>query len=207
MKKINNRSYLLAIKRNNNNYLPLEWHLLDFYAGENLHTLEGIDSFTKKVTRFKLITSALKANIVDENEHFQEFVIIYHEKGKYRELKDGPIFQEDTDILTINAIIGYIITNLDNHQALSEIYNICNLNIEDKKLEEVKYIIKNIDYFKSQGEKVTYAALSILNDLDYSIKRSILIKTSRKIVRKYLNNDENPTLLKREFSKNEEKVA
>ncbi len=207
MKELSNRAYLLAIKRNNNDYLPLEWHLLDIYSGENLLTLEGIDSFTKKITRLDLINAILRANIVDKEEQYQGFAIIYHEKGKYRELKDGPIFKEDTNILSINAIIGYIITNIDNKQNLSEIYNICNLNIEDKKLEEIKYIIRNIDYFKIQGEKVTYAALSVLNDLSYAIKRSIIIKLSRKIIEKCLNNNENPILIKRDYSKSEDKVA
>ena len=44
-----NRRYLLVIKRKNNDFLPIEWNLTRFYAGEDLNTLEGIDSFTRKI--------------------------------------------------------------------------------------------------------------------------------------------------------------
>jgi hypothetical protein len=65
-----NRKYLLVIKRNNKDYLPLEWNLTSYYGGENLHTIEGIDQFTSKMTQGELIADIINNNIVSGKERF-----------------------------------------------------------------------------------------------------------------------------------------
>lgn len=60
----NRRNYMLAIKRNNNDYLPLEFNLTSEYNDEDLTTLKGIDSYTKKYDELELIYSIIDANIV-----------------------------------------------------------------------------------------------------------------------------------------------
>ncbi len=175
------RKYLLSIKRNNNDYLPLEWNLTSLYQGENVYSLEGIDDFTKRITKLDFVSELLKENIVDSNDPFRSFAIIYFEKGRYRELKEGPVFLDDQQPFKEDELILYIFNNKDNKNALSIIYNFCNnIKIENTKLEEFKFIIKNIDIFISKGSKYTYAALTTFKNIPYEIKRSILIKATKK---------------------------
>jgi len=177
------KKFLLTIKRNNNDYLPLEWHLTSFYQGEDLTTLKGIDKFTTKITRAELINEILEENMVDGNEKYRYFAIIYYEKGKNREVKEGTIFKEDQHILSVDEFIILILENLNNKQILSQIYNMCNINITNNKLEQFKYILKNIDLFKIKGPKMTFAALATFKELSYEMKRSILIRTSNKLTK------------------------
>lgn len=173
------RKYLLVIKRNNNDYITLEWHLTNLYNNENLNTLEGIDTFTSKVTRIELINELLKENMSDLNDRFTSFEIIYYEKGKNRVLKEGAIFKEDT-YYSEDEFINLVLTNVNNKRILNNIYNICNIKDNNTKLEEFKYILKIIDTFKVKGNKAVYAALLQFKKIPYDIKRAILLKTSKK---------------------------
>lgn len=173
------RNYLLAIKRNNNDYITLEWHLTSMYKGENLNTLEGIDSFTSKTTRVDLIDEILKENMADRNDRFESFAIIYYEKGKNREVKEGTIFKEDL-FYNEDEFIALILTIIDNKKALNKIYNLCNLKDTNSKLEEFKYILKVIDAFKIKGNKAVLAALLQFKKIPYETKRIILLKASKK---------------------------
>ena len=176
------RKYLLAIKRNNNDYLPLEWNLFSFYCGENIYDLESIDNFTKSLTRINLIQKAVGENILDIREKFESFTIIYYEKGKYRELKEGPIFKEDIQtLLTEEGFIQYIVNSTDK-EALNFVYNLCNQKDSCIKLEEFKFILKNISLFAKRGKNAALAAASTFKSIPYEFKRKIIIKLSKKII-------------------------
>lgn len=174
-----NRNYLLVIKRNNNDYRTLEWNMTHLYHGEDLTTLKGIDSFTSKITKIELLEEILKENFIDINDKFQDFAIIYYEKGKTRELKDGTIFKEDY-FMPEDTFLNYLLNNQNNKKILSQIYNLCVLKSSNPKLEEFKYILKNISIFQLKDQKTVLAALLQFKELPYNIKRSILIKFSRK---------------------------
>ena len=180
------QKYLLAIKRGNNDYLLLEWNLTSFYDNEDMTSLEGIDKFTKKITKTDLLLEILKLNIIDLNERFNNFTIIYLVNGKYHELKEGAIFKDDTSILTEDLLIDFIYSNSDNKKLMNMIYNLLVPKVDDQEFTKFKYIIKNIDFFKQKGENGLKASLSIFKNIKYENKRSILIKISNRII---VNND------------------
>ena len=176
------QKYLLAIKRGNNDYLLLEWNLTSFYDNEDMTSLEGIDKFTKKITKTDLLLEILKLNIIDLNERFNNFTIIYLVNGKYHELKEGAIFKDDTSILTEDLLIDFIYSNSDNKKLMNMIYNLLVPKVDDQEFTKFKYIIKNIDFFKQKGENGLKASLSIFKNIKYENKRSILIKISNRII-------------------------
>ena len=176
------QKYLLAIKRGNNDYLLLEWNLTSFYDNEDMTSLEGIDKFTKKITKTDLLLEILKLNIIDLNERFNNFTIIYSANGKYHELKEGAIFKDDTSILTEDLLIDFIYSNSDNKKLMNMIYNLLVPKVDDQEFTKFKYIIKNIDFFKQKGENGLKASLSIFKNIKYENKRSILIKISNRII-------------------------
>lgn len=182
---MNKRRYCLVIKRNNNDYLSLEWNLTRFYENENLYTLEEIDKFTRKMTRIELIQDVLSKNMVEASEKYQSFAIIYFENGKNREVKEGTIFKEDTFVFDEEKFILFILENLNNKRVLSLVYNMCNVKSDDKYLEEFKYVIKNIDLFRLNGEKGTLASLYLFKDIGYETKRKILLRLSLRTLKSF----------------------
>lgn len=200
----NKRNYLLAIKRNNNDYLPLEWNLTSSYDNEELTTIEGIDAFTSKITRISLLTDALALNIIDLEEKYKSFVIIYYEKGKTRELKEGPVFQEDEIDLSVDNFLETIIANIEDKNFLNDLKNACYTKNPEPELIKFDYILKNLAYFISKGPNAIYAALLTFHDLSYERKRTIIIKLSKKMTK---NKEQSPTLLKTDSPQIEGKVA
>lgn len=181
--------YLLAIKRNNNDFLNIDWKLTKFYNGENLYTLEGIDSFTRKITTYELINEILEKHLIEKGELFQSFSIIYQTKKGTRELKEGTIFKENNVIYSEDDLIRFIIKNKSNKQLLNMITNLCNFKDKEDKVEEFKFVLKNIDLFESRGANGLKAALSIFKDISYKKKRSIILKITDTIMVK-LSQDE-----------------
>lgn len=174
--------YLLAIKRNNNDFLNIDWKLTKFYNGENLYTLEGIDSFTRKITTYELINEILEKHLIEKDELFQSFSIIYQTKKGTRELKEGTIFKENNVIYSEDDLIRFIIKNKSNKQLLNMITNLCNFKDKEDKVEEFKFVLKNIDLFESRGANGLKAALSIFKDISYKKKRSIILKITDTIM-------------------------
>lgn len=174
--------YLLAIKRGNNDYLPLEWHLTRYYNNEDLTSLEGIDKFTKRITRQELITEALALNMIDLDERYIDFSIIYPKGNKFNELKEGCIFKDDLNILDEDFILSYIVTNLDNKAILNKISNLCKGKTDDIKIIEFKYLLKNINLFVSEDKRKVIKALQIFKDISYENRRSIIIKLSKRVI-------------------------
>lgn len=170
------RTYCLVLKRKNNDYLPIEWNLLKFYNGENLYTLEGIDTFTSRITRKELIEELLNNNLVSPTDPFADFSIIFKSKGKTRELKEGSIFREDNAVLSEEQLIDFLVSIQDNKQLVNEVYNICHFKEESEKVKEFKFILKNIGIFKLKGENGVKGALSIFKSISYENKRTIILR-------------------------------
>ena len=57
--------YLLVVKRRCNDYIPSEWKECSYYNNENLHTLEGIDAFTRKINSIDLLKDLLNHRLID----------------------------------------------------------------------------------------------------------------------------------------------
>ena len=179
MTAIHKRKYMLVIKRKHNDYLPLEWNLLKSYNGDDLTTLEGIDNFTKGRSKAELIEEILEENMVDGNEFFQEFSIIYFENNRYRELKDGPIFNLECNALDSEYIVNMLSQNFSNKNFLNDIYNMVDENSSNEFIEFV-FVIKNISFI---DETVLKRILFLLNRIPYGERRhlSLLIFKKNKV--------------------------
>ena len=176
------KNYLLVIKRKNNDFLPIEWHLLKRYNGENLHTLEGIDSFTRKITPPELASELIDSNLVDPKEEFEKFAIIYNTKKGYRELKEGTIFKENNIIYSEDDLIKFIEKNKNNKELLNNISNLCNFKDKEEKVGEFKFVLKNLDLFAARGSNGIKAALSTFKQISYEKKRTLILKITDTII-------------------------
>jgi hypothetical protein len=190
------RTYCLVLKRKNNDYLPIEWNLLKFYNGENLYTLEGIDAFTSKITRKELIEEILNCNLVNPTDPFAGFAIIFKNKNKTRELKEGSIFREDNAVLSEEELINFLVTIQDNKQLINEVYNICHFKDESEKVKEFKFVLRNIGIFKLKGENGVKGALSIFKSISYENKRTIILRIVDTIFPRIMKNKSNKLELK-----------
>ena len=174
------KKYLLVIKRGNNDYLPIEWKLLKSYNNEDLNTLEGIDKFTSKHDKLSLITDIINSNMLNLDEKFQDFAIIYSEKGRNRIIKEGIIFQNKTHYTDPEYITNIIFDNIKNKQFLNNLSNLCkDSNI---KVQEFKYILKNIEIFISKGNNAIKAALYKYNEIPYEIQRKLSFNILEKLL-------------------------
>lgn len=180
-----NRKYVLAIKRNNNDYLPLEWHLTPFYNGQDMSTLAGIDNFTRSIKKVDLIITITELNLYGLNELFRDFVIIYQEKGRIRELKDGVIFSND-DVISSQELIDFILSNMSDKKLINRIYNICaSIKEESIGLEKFKLALNNLDFFKNNNPEAPRLALASINEMSYDVRRSLLVRVSEKVIGAY----------------------
>lgn len=168
----NKKDYMLAIRRNNNDYLPLEFNLTQGYNGEDLRTLSGIDEYTTKCENYELINSIIDANIVDSTEKFEEFVIIFHEKNKYRELKEGPIFKKDANILDMEYIAKSIVSLLENKDFINHLYNLKD-RFHDQNTLELIYILKNTNLMYSIKCEPIKIIKSLYSNMPYEDRRII----------------------------------
>ena len=207
MPENNNRNYLLVIKKGKNSYLSVEWNLTDLYNGENLYSLPGIDEFTKKIYRTELLQAVLTQNQVAPTELFESFAIIYNYNGKTHEVKEGTIFKEDTEILSEEDLVNFLVNNLNNKNLINEISNLLNFKEPEAKVTEFKFILKNIDLFALKGHNATIAALSTFKDISYEKKRSLLIRISNNIIPKYIQKENIASLTKKDYYQDESKVA
>ena len=178
----NKVQYMLAIKRGKNDYLPININDL-IQSKENLNTLEEIDKFTSETYTGKLLTELIDKGIISPDEYFMYFTIIYKEKGRYREIKDGIIFEEIVNAINDDYIIEMIDNNYTNKKFINYITNLLSKNIESKINQELIIILKNIDLIATKSKNAIKAALSKYKDIPYAEKRSLSIN----IIKKYDN--------------------
>lgn len=177
----NDTQYMLVIKVDKNNYRPLEWEQLPSYKKEDLSTLEGIDKFTSKQKEYKLLEEIMEKHLVEPDDLFQEFTIIYKEKGRVREIKDGVIFEEKSTSIQDKEIIKILKDNYTNKNLTNHIINILNKNKEQKTNQELIIILKNLDYFAEKGKNALIAALDKYKELPYKEKRTLGLNIISKI--------------------------
>ena len=158
--------YNLVMKIGNNNYQSFDFNLLSEYNGENLNTLEGIDTFTSKFSsEEELKMSLLEANFINAEDFSKEMKIIFYENGKMREEKYGICYQK---LLASHEIITFIITNINNPQTLNKIYNeFAHRKNTSTFLNIVLNILKNIK------EATNLKDIYYLNFISYLEKRDL----------------------------------
>ena len=177
----NDLQYMLVVKVDKNNYRPLEWQQLPSYNKEDLTTLEGIDTFTSKLQEYELMEELLNKHIVEPDDLFQKFSIIYKEKGKVREIKEGTIFIDKADSIDDKIIINTLKDNYNNKNLINHITNILNKNSNNKINQELMIILKNLDYFAEKSKNALLAALDKYKELPYKEKRLLGINIIKKL--------------------------
>ena len=177
----NDIQYMLVVKVDKNNYRPLEWEQLSSYNKEDLITLEGIDKFTSKQKEYKLLEELMEKHLVEPTDLFQKFSIIYKEKGRVREIKDGVIFEDLSIAIKDKEIINIIKENYSNKNLINHIINILNKNKEQPINQELIIILKNLDYFAVKGKNALIAALDKYKELPYKEKRTLGLNIISKI--------------------------
>ena len=114
--------YLLALERNHNNYLPIDWNLLPNYNGAPVNELPQIDAYTSLLSENDLKKLLLNANMISDEESTKNTVIIYYNDG-YRKLNFGPCFRENKGYLSKEYIYNCLLDNAKNKEFLNRIYN------------------------------------------------------------------------------------
>ena len=173
--------YMLVIRVDKNNYRPLEWEQLPEYNKEDLTTLEGIDQFTCKQKEYKLLSDIMDKSLVEPNDFFQSFAIIYREKGRVREVKEGVIFIEESNSINDKEIINLIKDNYSNKNLINHIINILNKNNEQQTNKELIVILKNLNFFAEKSKNALIAALDKYKELPYKEKRTIGLNILKKL--------------------------
>lgn len=181
MSDTNNRKYMLAVKRGNNNYLPLEWQLCKSYDNENLSTLEGIDHLTSLLYPDELAMEAVNAKLMTEYEHIEGFSIIYEEKDKVRELKEGVIYYDEEFCLGFYLVKEFIEKNISNKALINNIANILG-SFREPSDDLIKFIfvLRNLSVFEKKGPNGITAALSMFDNVPYDEKRKASLLIHRK---------------------------
>lgn len=164
------RNYILAIRRAHNDYLPLDLCLLKL---PNVSSLQAIDFFTKTLTREELIIDIIKNNIADSQEYFEDFTIIFKEKGRIRELPEGVCFIDDAPYVEPQTIIDFLYENYHDKILINKIYNYLNSKTSPEEASEIKFILNNLDKFASRGDKAVLLILEKLKNADYEVVRLI----------------------------------
>lgn len=164
------RNYILAIRRAHNDYLPLDLRLLKL---PNVSSLQAIDFFTKTLSREKLIIDIIKNNIADSQEYFEDFTIIFKEKGRIRELPEGVCFIDDAPYVEPQTIIDFLYENYHDKILINKIYNYLNSKTSPEEASEIKFILNNLDKFASRGDKAVLLILEKLKNADYEVVRLI----------------------------------
>lgn len=173
--------YMLVIRVDKNNYRPLEWEQLPEYNKEDLTTLEGIDQFTSKQKEYILLSDIMDNSLVEPNDFFQSFAIIYREKGRVREVKEGVIFIEESNSINDKEIINLIKDNYSNKNLINHIINILNKNNEQQTNKELIVILKNLNFFAEKSKNALIAALDKYKELPYKEKRTIGLNILKKL--------------------------
>ena len=175
------RKYLLAIKRDNNDYLPLEWFRSRFYNGESFNSLEGIDSFTSHLTQQELLDDGLDLGLYDLEDKFMNFSIIFHENGKWREVKEGCIFG-DVPQFSDEEFVETIMIYATNKEVINNITNLFNKGFSSEASKQLFMVLKNISSFLDKGENYLRTALGVYDSMPYEERRKLRLSTCYMLV-------------------------
>ena len=176
------KKYLLAIRKNHNVPDPVEWWLFPDYNGGKIDSLKDIDDFTSKISEEYLRNLLIESNMKTSEEITKQFIISHYENGAHRELDYGPCFQENSSFLTPYAVIEFIKQNINDKNLLNRIYNAFNKIMEKTPgFEDFLNAVNNLNT-KNLRE------LNNLYYVDYLELRSLGMFISKILVPKLTNN-------------------
>ena len=181
MEDNNRKNYLLVIKRGKNDYLPLEWFKSSIYKGQDLNSLLGIDAFTSCYEDYELIQEALNLGLVDLDDRFIEFAIIFYEKGKWRELKEGPIFI-DSHVMKEDEFLDYLAFRSGDKVFINNVCTLFGKGFSSNASKQFYMILKNIESFRLNGDEFLRRALEPFKTMDYEEKRKLRAMVSTRVM-------------------------
>lgn len=180
--------YVLVIKRDKNDYLPLEWDKFSFYHGEDLSTLEGIDAFTKGVTESSIAIEAVNLGFLDLEDKMSKVSIIFFENGKWRELKEGVTFA-DSHVLSENEFLEYVSSRIDDKDFVNHISNLLQNGFTSVEAQQFLYVLKNPSFFRLKGDRYLDVALEIFYKMPYDEKRKLIKLVCHRLMKEFVKND------------------
>lgn len=170
------RKYLLAIERNHNDYIPIEWNLSIVNNSQNITSLEEIDKLTGSISEDDLKSQFVSENLLSEDVIEKPLVIIFEENGKTRKLLSGIVTNEEKDSLEIISISDFLINNIRRRQLMNRIYN----KFKDKDVSPVlKVILDNINDFQKDTIFLFMDSLSRMPQIPYEELRELALFIKR----------------------------
>ena len=177
------RKYYLVVRVGKNSFMPIDWTQTNFYHGENLYSLSGIDKYTSQILSLNLMDEIMHQGLMSPDDLFSSFEILYIENNSNHTVKEGPIFKEDEHILSEDELIEFIIENRDNKETINNILMQCNIKETDEILENFKTTLRNIVFFENDIDRLRNS-LRIFKQLSYFQKRKISVRVSNSIILK-----------------------
>ncbi len=192
------RKYYLVVRVGKNSFMPIDWTQTNFYHGENLYSLPGIDKYTSQILSLNLMDEVMHQGLMSPDDLFSSFEILYIENDINHTVKEGPIFKEDDHILSEDELIEYIIDNRSNKELINNVLMQCNIKETDVVLDAFKETLRKISFYEDDIERLR-ENLSIFKKLTYFQKRrismrvsnNIILKTKEKVYEKRLQNEGN----------------
>lgn len=170
------RKYLLAIERNHNDYLPIEWNLSIVNNSQDITSLEEIDKLTGSISEDDLKSQFISENLLSEDVIEKSLVIIFEENGKTRKLPSGIVTNEEKDSLEITSISDFLINNIRRRQLMNRIYN----KFKDKDVSPaLKVILDNINGFQKNTIFIFMDNLSKMPQIPYEELRELALFIKR----------------------------
>lgn len=170
------RKYLLALERNHNDYIPIEWNLSLVNNSQDITSLEEIDKLTGSIAEDELKTQFLSENILSEDVIDKPFVIIFEENGKTRKLSSGIVTNEEKESLEMTSLTDFLINNIRRRQLMNRIYN----KFKDKDVSsEFKIILDNINGFQKNMIFKFMDSLSMMSQVPYEELRELALFIKR----------------------------
>lgn len=142
------RKYLLAIERNHNDYIPIEWNLSIVNNNQDITSLREIDKLTSSINETVLKVQFISENLLSEEYLEKSLVIIFEENGKKRKLQSSIVTSEEKDTIEINYVYDFLLNNIRRRQVMNRIYN----KFKDKNVSPIlKAILDNINSFQENS--------------------------------------------------------
>lgn len=170
------RKYLLAIERNHNDYIPIEWNLSLVNNSQDITSLEEIDKLTGSISEDALKSQFISENLLSEDVIEKPLAIIFEENGKTRKLSSGIVTTEEKESLEITNISDFLINNIRRRQLMNRIYN----KFKDKDVSPaLKIVLNNINGFQENFIFRFMDSLNMMSQIPYEELRELALFIKR----------------------------
>ena len=185
--------YQLAMKRAHNNYLFFDVELLECFNNEDMKTIEGIDEFTSKfASEDELKNVFYENNFIEAFEVDNPLLIVFYEKGKWREEKFGIVYKQDKEYIKEDKIKNFILDNINEPLKLNKIYNKFNNN--KNKTDYFEFILNILKNIKVAIKDESTTFVGAVNYFSYLEKRDMGMFIKQEfsdIINKNIKGDDN----------------